>query len=138
MRTTALTLLMLLVTIAPATAQATVQISERDCSHLVRHVAAADATYQPGIDAAGNAVAPADLDGSGQIPAPDAIIIPLTLDLADRLGIPPGGNADYLARPVIGDVVVTSEGRVTFNGTPLTSDAQHELAQQCQRQSGSP
>lgn len=118
-----------------ATAQTTVRISEQDCSQLTRHVASNDATYQPGIDVSGSAVAPADLNGSGQIPAPEAIIIPLTLDLADRLGIPPGGNADYLARPVIGDIVVSNEGRVTFNGTPLTSVDQHDLAQKCQRTS---
>ena len=115
------------------TAQTTVRVSEQDCSQLTRHIASSDATYQPGVDLNGNVVAPADLNGAGQIPAPEAISIPLTLDLASRLGIPPGGNAEYLARPVIGDVVVTNDGRVTFNGTPLTSDAQHELAQKCQR-----
>ena len=46
-----------------------------------------------------------------------------------------GGSAGEAAAggTVIGDVVVTSDGRVTFNGTPLTSDAQHELAQKCQQ-----
>ncbi len=133
MRTLAITVLVFMGATAAATGQTTVQISEQDCSQLARHVASSDATYQPGVDVNDNAVAPADLNGAGQIPAPEAISIPLTLDLASRLGIPPGGNADYLARPVIGDVVVTSDGRVTFNGTPLTSDAQHELAQKCQR-----
>ncbi len=133
MRTLAITVLVFMGATAAATAQTTVQISEQDCSQLARHVASSDATYQPGVDVNDNAVAPADLNGAGQIPAPEAISIPLTLDLASRLGIPPGGNADYLARPVIGDVVVTNDGRVTFNGTPLTSDAQHELAQKCQQ-----
>ena len=126
-------MLILMGATAAATAQTTVQISEQDCSQLTRHIASNDSTYQPGVDVNGSAVAPADLNGSGQIPAPDAITFPLTLDLASRLGIPPGGNADYLARPVIGDVVVTSDGRVTFNGTPLTSDVQFVLAQKCQR-----
>ncbi|MCZ6586636.1 MAG: hypothetical protein O7B24_01660 [Alphaproteobacteria bacterium] len=115
------------------TAQTTARNSEPDGSKLTRHTASNDSTYQPGVDVNGSEVAPADLNGSGHIPAPDAITFPLTLDLASRLGIPPGGNADYLARPVIGDVVVTSDGRVTFNGTPLTSDVQFELAQKCQR-----
>lgn len=120
-------------TTAAVAAQSTVQISEQDCSQLTRHIASSDATYQPGVDVNGNSVASADLNGSGQISTPDTINIPLTVDLASRLGIPPGGNADYLARPVIGDVAVTSDGRVTFNGKPLTNDAQHELAQKCQR-----
>lgn len=127
--------------VAAATAaygQITVQISKQDCSQLVRHVASSDVGFQPGVDVNGNAVAPADLEGTRTIPAPDAISIPLTLDLASRLGIPPGGNADYLARPVIGDVVVTSDGRVSFNGMPLTSEIQHELAQLCQRRVSRP
>lgn len=132
MRTLALSMLFLCGTTVAATAH-TVQISEQDCSDLARHVASADIIYQPGVDVNGNVVAPADLNAAGQIQAPDTITIPLTLDLASRLGIPAEGNADFLARPVIGDVVVTSDGRVTFNGTPLTSDAQHELAQKCQR-----
>ena len=111
----------------------TVQISQQDCSQLAGRIASNDVNYQPGVDASGNAVAPADLNGPGQISMPDAITIPLSLDLASRLGIPPEGNADYLARPVIGDVVITRDGRVTFNGTPLTSEDQHELAQKCQR-----
>lgn len=133
MRTLALSLLFLQGMIGAATAQATVQISEQDCSQLARHVAANDVAYQPGVDVSGNAVAPADLEGSGQITMPETVIIPLTLDLASRLGIPPEGNADYLARPVIGDVAIGADGRVTFNGMPLTSEAQHELAQKCQR-----
>jgi len=116
-----------------ATAQITVEITEQDCSQLVQHVASADVAYQPGVDVNGNAVAPADLNGPQQIPAPDVISFPLTLDLADRLGISLGDGVDILARPVIGDVAITSDGRVFFNGKPLTSDEQHELAQTCQR-----
>ncbi len=115
-----------------ATAQITVEITEQDCSDLVLHVASADVAYQPGVDVNGNAVAPADLNGPQAIPAPDVITFPLTLDLADRLGISLG-DVDILARPVIGDVAITSDGRVFFNGKPLTSDEQFELAQKCQR-----
>lgn len=117
-----------------AAAQTTVQISAEDCSQLVRHVAADDVTYRAGVDVNGDAVAPADLDGAAPIAMPSTIVFPLTLDLASRLGIPPGGNADFLARPVIGDIAVTADGRVTFNGVPLTSEEQFELAQKCQRQ----
>jgi hypothetical protein len=44
-----------------------------------------------------------------------------------------GDGVDIFARPVIGDVDITSDGRVFFNGNPLTSDEQFELAQKCQR-----
>jgi hypothetical protein len=123
---------------AAATAQITVEITEQDCSQLVQHVAAADVAYQPGVDVNGDAVAPADLNGAQQIPAPDVVSFPLTLDLADRLGISLGDGVDILARPVIGDVAITSDGRVFFNGNPLTSDEQFELAQKCQRIAAQP
>lgn len=138
MRTISLTLLFLLASAGAAWAQTTVQITAEDCSQLVRHVAADDVTFRPGVDVDGEAVAPADLDGTVNIAVPDTIVFPLTLDLASRLGIPPGGNADYLARPVIGEIAVSTDGRVTFNGVPLTSDEQFELAQKCQRQIKSP
>ena len=125
--------LLLLSATTAATAQITVEITEQDCGQLVQHVAAADVTYQPGADVNGNAVAPADLNGPQLIPAPDPVSFPLTLDLADRLGIPLGDDIGILARPVIGDVDITSDGRVFFNGNPLTSDEQFELAQKCQR-----
>lgn len=118
-----------LATAAVAQAQATVKVSEQDCSRLVKHVASADVNYKPGVDVRGNSVAPADLNSGGQIAAPDVISFPLTLDLSERLGLP----EDTLARPVIGDVKVTASGQVTFNGKPLTSDEQRELAQKCQR-----
>jgi hypothetical protein len=66
------------------------------------------------------------------------VSFPLTLDLADRLGISLGDGVDILARPVIGDVAITSDGRVFFNGNPLTSDEQFELAQKCQRIAAQP
>ena len=131
MRKIPIAALILVSAMTAATAQITVEITEQDCGQLVQHVAAADVAYQPGVDVNGNAVAPADLNGPQQIPAPDVISFPLTLDLADRLGIALD-DVDILARPVIGDVAITSDGRVFFNGEPLTSDEQHELAQTCQ------
>ena len=132
MRTLVLSLLILLAATSVAAAQIVIEITEQDCSQLVRHVASPDVTFTPGVDVNGDPVAPADLNGAQQIPAPDVVTLPLTLDLAERLGVPANGNADFLARPVIGDVAITSDGRVSFNGTPLTSEAEHELAQKCQ------
>ena len=133
MRTIPLAALLLVSATSAATAQITVEITEQDCSQLVQHVASADVAFKPGVDVRGNAVVPADLNGPQQIPAPDVITFPLTLDLADRLGISLGDGVDILARPVIGDVAITSDGRVFFNGQPLTSDDQFVLAQKCQR-----
>lgn len=59
-------------------------ITKLDCSRLIRHVPAADVAYQPGVDARGRAVAPADMPGSGAgaLPnlLPDVLEFPLTIN----------------------------------------------------------
>ena len=116
----------------PVHAQTTVRITEADCSRLVTHVAAADVNYRPGVDVNGNAVAPADLNAQPQIRMPDVISIPVTIDLATNLGI----DTPFLARPTVGEVRITRDGRVSFNGQPIGDAAQQELAQRCQRVGG--
>jgi hypothetical protein len=112
-----------------AQAQTTVTINEADCSRLVAHLGSADVSYRPGVDANGYAVAPADLNAQPQIKVPDVISIPVTIDLATNLGI----ATPFLARPTVGEVKVTSDGRVTFNGQSVNSDAEHELTKSCQK-----
>jgi hypothetical protein len=111
-----------------AAAQTTVLINEADCDRLVTHVSSSDVAYTPGLDVNGGAVAPADLNAQPQIQVPDVISIPVTIDLATSLGI----QTPFLARPTVGNVQVTRDGRVSFNGQPINSDAQHELAKRCQ------
>lgn len=118
-----------LVILAPAHAQTTLQITESDCSQLVTHVASSDVSYRPGVDVNGNAVAPADLNAQPQIAVPDVISIPVTIDLATNLGI----NTPFLARPTVGEVQTTRDGRVTFNCQPIGGSAQQELAKRCQQ-----
>ena len=114
---------------APVHAQTTVRISEMDCSQLVTHVASSDVSYRPGVDVNGNAVEPADLNAQPQISVPDVISIPVTIDLATNLGI----NTPFLARPTVGEVQITRDGRVSFNGQPIGDSTQHELAKRCQQ-----
>jgi len=111
-----------------AAAPTTVLINEADCDRLVTHVSSSDVAYTPGVDVNGGAVAPADLNAQPQIQVPDVISIPVTIDLATSLGI----QTPFLARPTVGNVQVTRDGRVSFNGQPINSDAQHELAKRCQ------
>ena len=111
-----------------AAAQTTMLINEADCDRLVTHVSSSDVAYTPGVDVNGGAVAPADLNAQPQIQVPDVISIPVTIDLATSLGI----QTPFLARPTVGNVQVTRDGRVSFNGQPINGDAQHELAKRCQ------
>lgn len=115
-------------TSGPVWSQTTVVINEADCDSLVAHVTSSDVAYTPGVDVNGGAVAPADLNAQPQIQVPDVISIPVTIDLATNLGI----QTPFLARPIVGDVQVTRDGRVSFNGQPINSDAQFELAKRCQ------
>ena len=124
-------MLLLLVAGSAAAQPNSVEISAEDCRALVRHRAAADVTYRPGVDVRGREVVPADLNPS-PIALPENYAIDITVDLFERLGIPPGGNAEYEGDIRIGVVEFTEDRRVLFNGRPVTDEAQHELAARCQ------
>ncbi|MDE1900272.1 MAG: hypothetical protein KGI37_01350 [Alphaproteobacteria bacterium] len=104
------------------------------CQALVKHTPDADVTYQPGVDADGNPVAPADLPNQPQMKLPEHIKIPLTINMAKAL------NFDTAAYPynqlgqgteaTLGVIDVDGD-RVTFNGKPLTDDQQDNLAVLC-------
>lgn len=77
---------------APTSAQQEIPLSQPvrivitkvDCSRLIRHTPSADVAYQPGVDAQGRAVAPADVAGSGAeaLPnlVPDVLEFPITIN----------------------------------------------------------
>ncbi len=123
---------------APARAheqKAEVTIARADCARLVEHVPAPDVAYQPGVDAYGRTVAPADLSGSlnGSTPiqVPETLHIPIEIDLLARFGIP-ANPALYDADVPIGEVVYR-DGRLSFNGQPLQDEAAAELTRRCQK-----
>lgn len=115
----------------PSFAQ-TITITREGCAALQQYVPAPDVDYKPGVDVDGNAVAPADLGGTPSIKIPDEIVIPITVLLQQKLGIP-ANPADYKPEAYIGTVVVKADGRVYFNNRPLQDDAATALARQCQK-----
>lgn len=114
-------------------AEPSVSLSRRDCARLVRHATSADVTFRPGVDVRGRPVRRADLAGSQHVTPPDRIEFPIAIDLGERLGIPPAGDADYIARIPVGTVSLTAEGGVIFNGVTLTDAETADLAARCQR-----
>ncbi len=118
----------------PAAAQdGYLTISEGDCARLARHHPAGDVTYQPGRDVRGKPVVPADLDDGNSLILPGAVVIPIEVDLFERFGIPAEETA-FKGDIFIGEVVVdVASGRAFFNGQPLQSEAEAELAARCQR-----
>lgn len=106
-----------------------VTITERQCQALVPHVPAPDVTYQPGTDVTGRPVAPADLSGGSRIRLPDSFDIPITVDLADRYGIP-ADPALFDGEVRVGTVTL-EHGRLYFNGQPLTPEDEQAVAAAC-------
>ena len=108
-------------------------ISKADCDRLARHYPSDDVTYRPGRDVRGKAVAPADLNGGTDLILPEAVVIPIEVDMFRRYGIP-ANQANFKGDIFIGEVVVdVASGRALFNGQPLQSDEEAELAARCQR-----
>ena len=109
-----------------------VRVDRDACARVVAHVASADVTYQPGVDAYGRPVAPADLPGQPRLELPETITIDLSLDLADRFGFDPVAGAPLDPDARVGVIAVTGS-EVTFNGQPLTPNDQAALAAACRR-----
>ena len=128
-----------------ATAEAsTITVRGAECQRLVQHASTNDATYTPGVDVKGKAVAPADLDGGSSIALPEAIDIQIGVDLADRLALKaaknttpatPRGQAVRKAMPFEGKVplgTITVKGQEVFwNGEPMLPQDQVLLTEAC-------
>jgi hypothetical protein len=123
----------------------TVTFTAAQCRQLTAHTPAKDVEYKPGVDVHGKAVTPADLGGGYNIPTmtPEDISIPITIDLADRLGRSRArqqGNTDPTTadRPLLKYAGEVPVGTVTFqgntalwNGEPLAPQDQAVLAAGC-------
>lgn len=112
---------------APLAAQ-TLVVRPEICAALTAHVPDPGVAYQPGLDARGGQVAPADLAGFGG-PSFDEVALQLTVDLRKRLGIkldetlfPGGAELGY---------VTVRGGRAYYNGAPLAEGSEAALASLC-------
>lgn len=89
------------------------------CKLRSQHVAAPNTAYQAGVDAQGRAVVPADVAASPSV-VPDVVRIPMTVDLAQRLGSVPAGAE---MKTSTGMIEIHKDGRVSFNGQDMTEVA---------------
>jgi hypothetical protein len=109
-----------------------VTISPQACRYLMQQNAALSAVYQPGLDSAGRAVAPADLPAVSQLELPRSITIEIAPALAHWL---PNQSTPYdtlnLSRINLGTISMTG-GLLTFNGQPLGRSHDDELLALCQ------
>jgi hypothetical protein len=110
----------------------TVSVTRDDCAQLVAHVPGQDVAYQPGLDAYGRKVLPADLGGGIQIKAPTEFSIPITMDLQKSLGIPVDPSKFQTQNFTVGTVKFKN-GRAYFNDQPLQSEQAAKLSALCQK-----
>ncbi len=119
----------------------TIRIDKATCRYVTKHVPDADVTYQPGRDAHGRAVVPADINASPiNNTIEKEISIHLTNDLAKVFGIqmPTIRRGNELiplvnAETEIGYITLQN-GVPYLNGHPLQSDQQDQLAVLCLNQ----
>lgn len=110
----------LLLAAAPAFAQDKPTTKEL-CQQLTAYQPDANggADYKPGVDAHGNAVAPADLDGPSPITLPEETHIAITLEQARSIGLPQ--DTPYYPQAFVGEVTVNNKtGDTYFNGKRLS------------------
>ena len=124
----------LAIALTAGSAAAEIAVSRHDCQSLVRHQPAPDATYQPGVDVHGNAVAPADLGGGQQIELPDVIYIPIEVLVQDKYGIP-ANSVLYNARAQVG-VVEVRGNRVFYEDQELSDPETAALEAVCRDRLG--
>lgn len=88
-----------------------------ECQLLGQHKPAGDVAYTPGVDVHGKPVVPADLGGAAAI-VPDTVVVPLSVDLAQRLQ---NSNVEGLKLEApLGMLEIHQNGRVTYNGQDWT------------------
>jgi hypothetical protein len=88
----------------------------------------AGADYVPGVDAQGNAVAPADLPRSAPV-ATENFPIEIGVDLKKRFGVS-SGSQFLRGKGVIG-LVTVRDGRAYFNGAPLADNERDMMLAAC-------
>ena len=113
-------------------ASADIAISRQDCDRLVQYQEPPGVEYQPGVDAHGETVVPADLGGGANIQLPQTIIIPIEVLLQKKFGIPPT-SALWNGKAEMGVVTVQGD-QVLYNGQELTDPETAALAAACRQQ----
>ena len=109
-------------------------VTRSDCAALVEHRPSAGVEYRPGVDARGRPVVSADVAETPRIALPGEIVIDVTVQVYQYLGrTPPPGLGDTAAK--VGRLVL-SDGKLTFNGEPLSGPASNAVAAACAGKSG--
>lgn len=118
------------VPLTPDTARERPVVDLSLCQRLTRHVPAADVEYRSGVDVNGRAVAPADLPGSAGAQPPIPIDLPLSIDLARRMGVALP-SVPYLPNDITAVWLSVVGDRLYLNGQPIDPGAEERLYAYC-------
>jgi hypothetical protein len=111
---------------------AKVTVTKEQCRNVVAHTPDASVAYQPGVTADGRSVAPADLGGDFTVKPPESITIDIQIDPSKL----PSGAGRYLGESTVGKVEYKN-GRVYYNGQPVSSGTSHDVIEACKKLSAS-
>jgi len=119
---------------------ALITVNSGDCAAITAHAPDEDVAYQPGVDAYGNAVAPADLNESGRIDYNvDDIVISIGNPLVATPGVvgdqtafvAAGGRIDNFGAETSVGSITLRDGEVYFNGKRITDNEARAMAVAC-------
>lgn len=109
-------------------AKTSVKVTRAECQMLTQHRPAPGVAYQPGVDATGRPVVPADL-APGPSALSDGVVIDLILPFSSVVPAAPG-----LARSEtkVGRIRIDpNDGRAWLDGRLLDDPSAHAIAQAC-------
>lgn len=109
-----------------------IEVDEKICQKVQRHLARQDANYKAGVDAHGRRVVPADVSGS-QIQLPDTLTIDLSLPIRDLFALDkqPSRNLQNAGVQVGKLEYQISTGKLSFNGQQLAQPALVRIGEKC-------
>jgi hypothetical protein len=122
----------LILAAGPALAESSVAVTRQDCDRIVEYQQPPGVEYQAGVNAHGESVVPADLNGGYNLKLPETIVIPLEVDLQDKYGIP-ANSVLWQGDAQVGTVTVHGK-RVYYNGQELSDPEERALADLCRQQ----
>lgn len=117
-------------------AERTIAVAASGCALAAHHQPAGDVRYRPGVGQDGQPVVPADVEDGRVDPLGESIPIIISADLQERFGIP-HDSVLLASEAVIGVVVLRrSDGRLTFNGAPMSDREIAALSALCRERAG--
>jgi hypothetical protein len=121
--------------LCPPAYAAEIEVGPGVCDTLVQYVPDPGVNYQPGVDAGGNPVVPADVGGGQQIQFPKHFTIAVTDQLAATLANNGGATtpSGVVAPQAFFGTITVDGDHLAFNGQPLGNNVDGPLLELCQK-----